>query len=79
MAQTVRSPTAVPKMWVRSLASLRGLTIWRCRELGCRPAAIALIQPLAWEPPCAVWAVLQKSKIKIKNYKTLELLYGSAG
>ena len=24
--------------------------------LWCRPVAIALIQPLAWEPPCAVGA-----------------------
>ena len=32
--------------------------------LWCRPSAIALIQPLAWEPPCAVGAVLKKAKKK---------------
>ena len=33
--------------------------------LWCRPAAAALIQPLAWELPYAVGAVM-KRKIKIK-------------
>ena len=37
--------------------------------LWCRPAAIALIQPSAWEPPHAVSAAL-KSKTK-QNKKTL--------
>ena len=32
------------------------LLLWR------RPAATALIRPLAWEPPCAVGAVLEKAK-----------------
>ena len=48
---------------VRSLASLSGLRIWRCRELWCRPAATALIRPLAWELPYAVGAALKKMKI----------------
>ena len=30
--------------------------------LWCRPAAIALIRPLAWEPPYAVSAPLEKTK-----------------
>ena len=53
------------RLWVQSLASLSGLRIWLCRELWCRsqirlrsgvlwlwcrPAAIAPIRPLAWEP-----------------------------
>ena len=57
--------------WVRSLASLSGLRISCCYELWCscrrgldpvllwlwcRPAAIALIQPLAWELPHAASA-----------------------
>ena len=57
----------------QSLASLSGSRIWCCRELWCRPqkcsglaflwlrcrpAAIALIRSLAWEPPCAVSAAL---------------------
>ena len=35
--------------------------------LWCRPAAIAPIGPLAWEPPCAMTAT---SKSKKKNQKT---------
>ena len=30
--------------------------------LGCRPAATALIRPVAWEPPCAVGAALKRQK-----------------
>ena len=30
--------------------------------LWCRPAAAALIQPLAWEHSCAVGAALKKTK-----------------
>ena len=36
--------------WVKDLALLR---LW------CRPAATALTQPLAWEPPYAVDAALK--------------------
>ena len=32
-----------------------------------RPAAIAPIEPLAWEPPCAMGPALEKTKNKIKN------------
>ena len=46
---------------VQSLASLSGLKIWRCCELWCRPALIALIHPLAWKPPYAEGVAL-KSK-----------------
>ena len=37
------------------------LWLWR------RLAAIAPIQPLAWEPPCAVGAALEKAKSKKKK------------
>ena len=37
--------------------------------LWCRPAATALIQPLAWEPPYAVGAALKKKKKKKKKTK----------
>ena len=39
--------------------------------LWCRPAAVALILSLAWEPPCAVGAALKskKQKQKQKNEK----------
>ena len=37
--------------------------------LWCRPTAIALIQPLAWEPPYATDAALKAKKIKkLKKY-----------
>ena len=37
------------------------LWLWR------RPAATALIRPLAWEPPYAVGAALEKTKNKNKR------------
>ena len=62
-----------------------GLSIWHCHELWYRsqmwlgsgllwlwgrPAAVALIQPLAWEPPYATPAALKSGKKKNKNKKT---------
>ena len=41
--------------WVKDLSLL-----W----LWCRLAAVALIRPLAWEPPCAVDATLKREKDK---------------
>ena len=35
--------------------------------LWCRPAAIALIRPLAWEPPYAAGAALKRQKRKKQN------------
>ena len=43
--------------------------IWALLWLLCRPAAAALIQPLAWEPPCAAGMALKKQKNKNKNNK----------
>ena len=37
--------------------------------LWCRPVATAPIEPLAWEPPCAVGVALKKRKTKIKKIK----------
>ena len=37
--------------------------------LWCRPAAVAPIQPLAWEPPYAMGAALEKTKKKKKKKK----------
>jgi len=61
--------------WVKDLvASICGIgnrcgsdpvLLWLCH----RPAAIALIQPLAWELPYAVGATLKKSKQKKKKGK----------
>ena len=39
--------------------------------LWCRPAAIALIRPLAWEPPYAVGAVLKRQKKKKKKKRLI--------
>ena len=62
---------------VQSLVLLSGLRIWCCRELWWRsktwldpawlwlwrrPAAIALIRPLSWEPPYAAGAALKSKK-----------------
>ena len=48
--------------WVKNLALL-----W----LWCRLAAIAPIQPLAWEPPYAVGSVLKLKKEKRKKTNKL--------
>ena len=65
------------RMRVRSLASLSGLGIRGCHEMWCRsqmqellwlwqrPAAVAPIQPQAWEPPYAAGV-----PVKSKNKKT---------
>ena len=37
-------------------------------RLWCRPAATALIRPLAWEPPYAMGAALKDKKRKKKVY-----------
>ena len=59
------------RLWVQSLASLSGLKIWHCHELWCRSqtrlgsgiaVAVALIRPIAWEPPYAAGAALEKDK-----------------
>ena len=51
-------------MQVLSLASLSELRIWCCRELWYRPATVALIRPLAWEPPNAMGGALKRKKKK---------------
>ena len=35
--------------------------------LWCRPGAVALIRPLAWEPPCVTGMALKKKKKKKKE------------
>ena len=59
---------------VQSLALLSGLRIQRCCELWCRPAATALIQPLAWESLYAVGAAQEMAKRqKTKNKQTKKM------
>ena len=50
------------RLWVQSLASLSGLTIWCCHELWYRLAAVAPITLLAWESPYAMGVALKKKK-----------------
>ena len=47
------------ELWCRSNTWLRSWLLW----LWCRPAATALIRPLAWEPPHAAGVALKKQKI----------------
>jgi len=83
VAQQKRIRLGTMRLWVRSLALLRGLRIQCCHELWyrsqmwlrscvamavCRLAAVALIRPLAWEPPCAASVALKSKKKKVKNY-----------
>ena len=84
MAQWLTNPTRNHEVAVRSLALLSGLRIRHCHELWCRsqtqlgsrvavalfrPVATAPIQPLAWEPPHATGAALEKAKKKKKERK----------
>ena len=74
------------RMWAGSLASLSGLRIRPCCELWCtlktqlgshvavawcRPAATALIWPLALEPPYAAGVTLKRQKKKKKKKKKI--------
>ena len=69
MAQWLRNPTRnhevsglIPGLapWVKD-----PVLLW----LWCRPSARALIRPLAWEPPYAVGAALEKAKKRPKKKK----------
>ena len=77
------------RMWAQSPASIGGLRIGLAVSCGvghrhgsdamllwlwCRPASVALIQPLVWELPCAIGVALKskrKKKKKIKNRITV--------
>ena len=51
------------------------LWLWR------RPTATAPIRPLAWEPPCAAGAALEKAKKKniyIYIYKINKIIYSTS-
>ena len=55
------------RMQVRSLASLSGLRIQHCCELWCRPAAAALIQPLAWLTSISCGCIPKKITFNLKK------------
>ena len=68
-------------MQVQPLALLSGIRIWCCHEVWCRlqirlgsgiavavaVAAAVLIQPPAWEPPCATGVAIKGKKAKKKK------------
>ena len=58
LVQWVKDPDVAVSCGVGQRLSLDLALLW----LWCRPAAVAPIQPLAWEPPYAVCAAL-KGKI----------------
>ena len=60
LAQWVKDP-ALPEWWCRSQMRL-GSGVWLWLWLWCRPAATALVRPLAWEFPYAVGVALKKKK-----------------
>ena len=66
VAQWKQIQLGTMRLGVWSLALLSGLRIWSCCELWYKPAAVALIRPLAWEPPHAVGAALKSRKNKQK-------------
>ena len=65
LAQWLTNSTRNHGFRVRTLASLSGLRIQHCCELWCRSAAAVPSGPLAWEPPYAEGAALEKAKRQI--------------
>ena len=73
MTQWLMNPPGTIRLWVRSLASLSRLRIWRCLELWCRSqmelrsgVALALVWAgscssiLSLELPYAAWVTLKE-------------------
>ena len=60
LAQWVKEPALRCLCGVGRRCSLDAALLWLWR----RPAAVGSIGPLAWEPPCALSAVLKKKKKK---------------
>ena len=80
MAQSKRIWLVSLRMQVQSLASLSRWKILSCRELWCRLAAEALIQPLAWEPPyvqVCPYKKRQKKKKKVGYKAICNMIYFS--
>ena len=60
MAQWLMNLTSIMRIWVQSLASPHWVRKPALLWLWCRLAVTALIRPLAWEPPYAEGAALEK-------------------
>ena len=63
LAQWVKDLALLCELWCGSQTRLGSQLLW----LWGRPAAIALIRPLAWDPPCALGAALENTKKKKKK------------
>ena len=74
MAQWLTNPTRNHEV----ASSILGLSQWVKEStllwLWCRLAAVAPIHPLAWEPPYATGAALEKTKRPRKFYKVIILI-----
>ena len=86
MAHQKRIQLGTMSLRARPLASISGIAVSYgvgCRRslnllwlwLWCRPVAIAPIRPLAWEPPYAVRAALEKTKDKKKKKKKRKFIH----
>ena len=67
----LRALLVTMRMQDQSLALLSGLRLRPCHELWCRPAAAALIRPLAQELPYASSVALKKGRQNKPNKKNL--------
>ena len=72
MAQRKGIQLLSTRMRAQALDSLGGLRIQCCHELWRRPAAVFLMQPLAWELPYAARAAVKSQKKKKKDLKIQE-------
>ena len=64
LAQWVKDPGVAMSCGVGCRRGLDLALLWLC----CRLAAVALIRPLAWEPPYATGAALEKAKRQKKIF-----------
>ena len=78
LASIQEDPGSIPGLaqWVKRSGIAVSCGVGRRRDLDptllwlwCKPAATAPIRPLAWKPPYATEAALEKAKRQIKNKK----------
>ena len=75
LAQWVKDPAFAMSCGVGRREGLDLVLLWVWR----RPAATALIRPLAWEPPYATGAALKETKKKGKSWHCQETLNPAKG